>query len=167
MDDLIVEEIHVFLEAAGIGMIMAAVYDILRIIRKIIRHRNWFVGIEDYLFWIGVGIFSFAMMFQWNDGIVRGYVIFTLVLGAYLYHAGFSPWVVEIGYKIFDIIFTLLLKKPLKCFRIIITRIWKMVKIPFGKLVVWERTVVEGVKKNYEKCNDKKKEKGKTCNTGH
>ena len=115
MDELILEEINMFLEAAWSGMLIAVAYDVLRILRRIVKHWDWVVTVEDYLFWVIIGILVFAMIFQWNDGIVRGYVIVTLVFGAYLYHAAFSELLVKYASKILNFILTILLKKPLKC----------------------------------------------------
>lgn len=167
MDELILEEINMFLEAAWSGMQIAVAYDMLRILRRIVKHRDWIVTIEDYLFWIVTGIMIFAMIFQWNDGIVRGYVILTLFLGAYLYHAAFSEWLVKYISKILNFILTIVLKKPLKCFRIILTRIFKVLMMPFRRLVVWVKTLFKGVKRNYGKYHDKKEKKGKARCAGN
>ena len=162
MDERILEEINMFLEAAWSGMLIAVAYDVLRILRRIVKHRDWLVTIEDYLFWIVTGILVFAMIFQWNDGIVRGYVIVTLFFGAYLYHAAFGEFLVRYISKILNFILTIVLKKPLKCFRIVVTRILKVLVIPFRRLVVWAKTLFKGVKRSYGKYHDKKEKKGKT-----
>ena len=166
MDELILEEINMFLEAAWSGMLIAVAYDVLRILRRIVKHWDWVVTVEDYLFWVIIGILVFAMIFQWNDGIVRGYVIVTLVFGAYLYHAAFSELLVKCASKILNFILTILLKKPLKCFKIIVTRIWKLLMTPFRLLVVWVKKLFKGVKRNYGKYHDKKEEKRKVRRTG-
>lgn len=167
MDELILEEVNLFLEAAWFGMHIAVAYDILRILRRLVRHRNWIVTVEDYLFWIVTGVMIFAMIFQWNDGIVRGYVLVTMFIGAYLYHASVSEFLVKYISKILNFILTIVLKKPLKCFKIILTRILKAVMKPFRILVVWVKKYFKGVKKNYGKYHDEKKEKRKTRRAGN
>ena len=139
MAGLILEEVNMFLEAAWSGMLIALAYDVLRILRRIVKHWDWVVTTEDYLFWVVIGILVFAMIFQWNDGIVRGYVIVTLFFGAYLYHAAFSTVLVKYTSKVLNFILIIVLKKPLKCFRIIVTRIWKVLMTPFRLLVVWAK----------------------------
>lgn len=167
MNDVILEEINMFLEAAWSGMLIAVAYDVLRIFRRIVKHWDWVVTVEDYVFWVIVGILVFAMIFQWNDGIVRGYVIVTLFFGAYLYHTAFSTMLVKYSSKILNFILTIVLKKPLKCFRIIVTRICKVMMTPFRLLVVWAKKKFKGVKRNYGKYHDKKKEKREVRRISH
>lgn len=166
MGDFIREEIGVFLEAAWYGMLIAISYDALRILRRVIRHHDIVVGIQDFLFWVVVGIVVFSMIFQCNDGIVRGYIFLALLTGAYLYHKSVSSFFVKYISRILNIILTLLLKKPLKWAKIVFIRIFKILLKPFIKSASWAKRVFKGAKKN-GKHNDQKKKKGKNGNVGN
>lgn len=145
MGDYIREEISIFLEAAFYGLIIAVAYDVLRIFRRVVRQGVIFVNIQDLLFWITSGIIIFAMIFQTNEGIVRGYIFIALFIGAYLYHKSVSSFFVKNVSKILNFFLTLLLKKPLR---------WaKMVK-----------NRLRGARKRHGKYNDKEKKKRKTGN---
>ena len=86
MGSFISEEISVFLEAAWYGMIIAVCYDMLRISRRIMKKSDLLVGLEDFFFWVAAGIVVFSMIFQCNDGVIRGYIFLALLIGAWLYH---------------------------------------------------------------------------------
>ena len=73
MDEFVVADAFLLLDALICGMVIAVVYDVLRIYRNIVPHFNIIVGIEDFIFWNIAGIYLFAVMFGANDGIVRGF----------------------------------------------------------------------------------------------
>ena len=163
MGDFIREEISVFLEAAWYGMFIAIFYDVLRIIRRVIKHHDIIVGIQDFLFWVIVGVAVFSMIFQYNDGVVRGYIFLALMLGAYIYHKSVSSFLVKYISKVLNFILTLLLKKPLKWTKIILRRILMLLMKPFKKLALLIKNIVKGGKKHGE-YNDQKKKKRKNGN---
>lgn len=69
---------------AGAGM--AAVYDMLRIFRRIMRHGIVWVSIEDCLYWIAFAVVEFILLYQENNGVLRGYIFGGTAVGAILYH---------------------------------------------------------------------------------
>lgn len=122
MGDYISYEVSLFLEAAYYGIILGISYDILRVFRRIFKHKNFFVYIEDYLFWVIWGVLIFAFIFNYNDGIVRGYIFGAFLIGALLYTKSFSGFLVKYVSKIADFIVSLLLKKPIKVIKIYISK---------------------------------------------
>lgn len=160
MSRFIQEEVSIFLEAAWYGMMIAASYDILRILRRIIKHSDILVSVEDFVFWVIAGIAIFAMIFQCNDGIVRGYIFLALFIGASLYHNSVSKVIVKYLSKILNFFLTFLLKKPLKWSRILITTLLK----PIVRL---QKGMKKGIRKKYEQHHDKKKEKREIGNLRH
>lgn len=165
MSDFIREEVSIFLEAAWNGMIIAALYDVLRILRRVVKHSDVIVGIQDYIFWVVAGIMIFSRVFQANDGILRGYIFLALLIGAYSYHKSFSPWLVRYLSKILKFLTAYLLKKPLKWARIVIITIIRMVCKPFVWIVKLVKTKIKGIRVRHGKHNDEKKEKRKVSNT--
>ena len=77
------------------GVFLAVCYDMLRIFRKLAVHNTFFTGVEDILYWCLAGLFLFSVIYGENDGIIRIYALFSIGLGAGLYHAGPSNLLVE------------------------------------------------------------------------
>lgn len=90
----ILREADVLLAAFGTGALLLFVYDLLRIIRKILPHKMWLVGAEDLIFWIGGAIVLFAMLYRENSGYIRGFVIGGVLVGMLLYNLLLSAWIV-------------------------------------------------------------------------
>jgi len=88
-------ELRLFLASVIWGMILVVSYDCLRIFRRVIKHNKIWVGSEDVLYWIISGILIFKMMYQMNDGAIRGFAIVGMVIGMVLYHYSISEWVVR------------------------------------------------------------------------
>lgn len=89
-------EVKLFLASVIWGIILVVLYDGIRILRRVIKH-NWFVsGMEDVLFWSIGAILFFRMMYQINDGAIRGFVIMGMLVGMVLYHYSISDYLVSI-----------------------------------------------------------------------
>lgn len=150
----ILKETDIFWKALALGGILMLVYDMLRILRRLVRHNTWWVALEDFLFWVGSAIAIFSMLFRENDGYLRGFSIGGVVLGMLLYAATLSPLVVKASvFVLKKIAFVLtrplvwvsrLLKIPLRAIRrqskkIMVflkkrlKKIWKTVKIRLCK----------------------------------
>lgn len=150
----ILKETDIFWKALALGGILMFVYDLLRILRRLVRHNTWWVDLEDFLFWVGSAIAIFSMLFRENDGYLRGFSIGGVVLGMLLYAATLSPLVVKASvFVLKKIAFVLtrplvwvsrLLKIPLRAIRrqgkkIMVfskkrlKKIWKTVKIRLCK----------------------------------
>lgn len=76
------------------GILVLVLYDILRIIRRILPHGIFAVALEDLLYWIGTAFLVFQLLYRENDGAVRGYALFAVALGMFLYHRTVSGWLV-------------------------------------------------------------------------
>lgn len=62
------------------------VYDGLRLFRTLIPHGNFWTGIEDAVYWAGSSITTFLLLFGQNDGILRWYAIFGVLMGMLVYN---------------------------------------------------------------------------------
>ena len=91
----ILKEADVLLISLVTGMILLFVYDLLRIIRRLIPHKLWLIGAEDLLFWIGSAVALFAMLYRENSGYIRGFAIGGVLVGMSFYSLVFSSWVVK------------------------------------------------------------------------
>lgn len=77
-------EISVFLQAVLSGCIVFLIYCCIRIVRRLIRHNLLLVSIEDFLFWIGTGLYLFAEIYSTSDGSIRWYFVIGVAAGGLL-----------------------------------------------------------------------------------
>ncbi len=149
MGDFIWKEIDIFIQSAYYGILLGLSYDVLRILRRILKHKNIVVYIEDYIFWVIWGIMIFALLFSQNDGIVRGYVFVAIVIGGFLYLKAFSHFLVKYISLVLNKILTLVLKKPLKAVKMVLVKVFAHIK----------KCVQKGIKKVHGKKSIKEKRK--------
>ena len=64
---------------------LMVVYDLLRVLRLMIKHSSFVRGVEDFLFWIYAGAATFMLLYEQNDGGLRLYVIAGVLIGMLLY----------------------------------------------------------------------------------
>lgn len=76
------EEVSIVLRAFLSGNIVYLSYSAIRILRRMIRHSLFFVSLEDFLFWIGTGLYLFLKMFNTSDGSIRWYFVLGVVVGS-------------------------------------------------------------------------------------
>lgn len=114
--------------ALGEGLVM--LYDVFRIFRKVVPHGVIWISVEDVLYWIVAALLIFGMIFQENDGLIRGFAIGGILLGMLFFNHFVSPFLIRsisgILKKILEI-----LKKGLK-------KVQEAVKIGLCKLGLGE-----------------------------
>lgn len=102
--DIIVHQLQYFLASFLWGVLLFFLYDLLRILRKLIPHGLSAVFLEDLLFWLVASLFVFRMVFEKNSGILRLFFVFAFVAGLYVYFllAGnrFSSWAAKVLHNI-------------------------------------------------------------------
>lgn len=98
MSEMIFQEVDFFTASFIWGVILLAAYDIVRIFRRTLPHTKGLVAAEDLAFWLISGIFVFRMMYEKNDGIIRGTAFLAMAAGMVLYHFFLSTYVVRLGY---------------------------------------------------------------------
>ncbi len=98
------EQARLFLCITLAGALIAAVYDGLRIFRKMIPHNMLLIQLEDALYWLGMAFLLFFMLLQQNHGEIRFFVIIGAFLGMILYFLTLSPIINRISDKIVAII---------------------------------------------------------------
>ena len=67
----------------GVGLMV--VYDLLRFLRLVIPHKPLWTGAEDFCFWIYAGVMTFGLLYEMNEGVIRGYAVAVVLLGMLLY----------------------------------------------------------------------------------
>ncbi|HOP11528.1 MAG TPA: spore cortex biosynthesis protein YabQ [Oscillospiraceae bacterium] len=78
--------LSVFLLSCLLGIILSVFYGFFKILRIAIKFNAVAIAFQDFFFWFfsGTAVFMFAL---WqNDGIVRGYVLIGVLVGALAYY---------------------------------------------------------------------------------
>lgn len=81
----IVYEVKLLLYSLLTGAGLMMTYDLLRIFRIFIPHSHFFVGIEDMIYWVYAALITFSLLYEQNDGGLRGYVIAGVFAGMFFY----------------------------------------------------------------------------------
>ena len=108
------------LHALLMGIFITFVYDILRILRRVIPHNGFFVSLEDLGFWIYCALEVFLMMYHESNGTLRWFAVLGAFVGMFSYKKLVSPFLVKyvsllIGKLVDPIVkFGKLLAKPFK-----------------------------------------------------
>ena len=100
MSGVILRELQVVGTAFCSGALITFVYDLLRIFRRIIPHGNFWIGVEDFVFWIWTSFWIFSVLYRENNGSLRLYTILTMVLGMIVYHRVIGEPIVKFAGKI-------------------------------------------------------------------
>ena len=96
MNYTIVLEVNLFIQAFLIGMALMCAYDVIRALRRLIVHNPLAAGIEDVVYWFSAGIIVFLLLYDHNNGIVRGFVIVSVIIGMLIFEALFGRWIIKI-----------------------------------------------------------------------
>lgn len=119
------------LQVAGVallyGSVITIVYDLIRIFRRVIAHGNFWIGVEDFIFWIWTALWIFSVLYRENDGSFRMYTILAMVLGMIFYHKTISEPFVRFTGKILKKLVSILIF-PLKKLKIYISFFGKKLK---------------------------------------
>ncbi|MCM1182256.1 MAG: spore cortex biosynthesis protein YabQ [Roseburia sp.] len=86
MSEDIIKDWYFWFSAAAAGFAMAFVYDLLRLFRRIVRHKRIFVDIEDLAFWTACFFASFTLLYYRNNGVIRFAAVLGAAAGMWLHH---------------------------------------------------------------------------------
>lgn len=119
----------VFLTAAVIGAVIGFVYDLIRILRLLVRHKKAVIHIEDAVFWTLAVFGAFTVMLEKNNGDMRFFVVAGVALGMLIYFSLPSTIVMgcaERAAKAVKILLTAVLRPFIKVCRIIFYPVKKL-----------------------------------------
>lgn len=120
---VIMNELRFFLNSIIWGVILLVIYDVFRIIRRIIKHNSFFVAIQDIFYWILCSILIFNMMYEYNNGIIRAFAVLAILIGMLLYHGSVSDLVVDF--------ISMVINKVIDFVKLIITTVINTILWPF------------------------------------
>lgn len=108
MSDAITKEIQFFFHAALSGVLLSAVYDVFRILRRVHSHGNVWVAIEDFFYWIASALYISYVLMKENNGIIRWFFVLGILLGMLIYNFTIGrylvPFISKIINKILDVV---------------------------------------------------------------
>ena len=81
-----VSENEFLLHSLVMGVFILFVYDILRIIRRVIPHGGFWVAAEDLAFWVYCGAEVFLLMYHESNGTLRWFAVTGAMAGMFLYN---------------------------------------------------------------------------------
>lgn len=93
-----------FLTTVIIGAFIGFIYDFIRIFRKVIRHPDFVVQIEDSAFWILSAAGIFIIMLDRNYGEIRLFSILGIFIGMIIYFFTVSRPFLSVSFAIIDFI---------------------------------------------------------------
>ena len=73
------------------GFFVRAVFDVLIIFRRFVRHGAVWTGLEDFIYCVCAAIGDFILFYEVNYGAPRGFALVAMAAGFLLYHLGLSP----------------------------------------------------------------------------
>lgn len=90
MSQSIWKELDFLLHTFLLGIIITVLYDTLRIIRRIIKHGNIWISLEDMGFWMVCSIGIFGLLMEENNGTLRWFAVLGSLLGMIAYKVTLS-----------------------------------------------------------------------------
>lgn len=94
MSSEILKEVYFLLYSVCMGIMITFVYDIFRLLRAVIPHKNFFIAFEDIVFWFFTSISLFLMLYKVNNGAVRWFSIAGALLGMVIYRKSLGQYMV-------------------------------------------------------------------------
>lgn len=116
MDEIIHHELQLGIACFCMGILLMALYDVLRIFRRVVRHNIIAISLEDIIFWIVCMASAFELLRVMNHGIFRYSVALMAGAGMFLYHLFLGRYAVPFFAKILNKV-----KKILKKYNSILT----------------------------------------------
>jgi spore cortex biosynthesis protein YabQ len=95
-----VSENEFLLHSLIMGVFIPFVYDILRIIRRVIPHGSFWVSVEDMGFWGYCAAEVFLLMYHESNGTLRWFAVIGAMTGIFLYRKLVSSFFVKYGSRV-------------------------------------------------------------------
>lgn len=134
MNEIVNTQTYLFLACIQIGILMGMFYDLIRILRNIIKRPHLIIQLEDLVYWLICSGFAFYMIYTHNYGAIRPFVFIGILLGGIFYFSTFSiifmkvaVWIIDTMKKYINILINLLLMP--------VQWILKVLHIPFNYIV--------------------------------
>ena len=139
-------QVKLFLLTILIGIASGFAYDIIKTMRKIFKHNNIFIQIEDFLYWIIVSSTMFLIMLNKNSGQIRGFCIGGVLFGMLLYNIILSKVVVKSLVSIINFVAKIIIN-VLRIIFYPVKILIKILSVPYNFFVKYIIKMVRYIKK--------------------
>lgn len=95
MGELVQWELQYLALVVTVGIVLAVLYDVLRIFRRLWNHSVFWLSVEDILFWMVAALTTFVVCFHEDAGNIRWFAVAGEILGACMYHWTISNFLVK------------------------------------------------------------------------
>jgi len=93
MSTFVYYQFYVFLATFYGGIVIAFIYDIYRVLRRVFNPSKLATIIQDLFFWFVVTVIAISVLLYSNEGILRWYTFLGFGLGAIIYNALLSNFI--------------------------------------------------------------------------
>lgn len=97
-------ELSLFVRSVLMGILFGVIFDMLRVVRIIIPHKNWLVFAEDFLFMLFCGFWFFIFSMTSARGQLRAFLLIGSGIGFVLYIVTIGAVVKRVVTKTRDVI---------------------------------------------------------------
>ncbi|GMQ57530.1 hypothetical protein AN1V17_19250 [Vallitalea sediminicola] len=161
MNSLVSAQAISFMMSILSGVFLGFVYDLVRVLRRIIKHPKWLINVQDFIFWLFGSFIIFLDIFKNNNGTLRGFLYIGVFLGLIIYFLAISKLVLMIFMKIYSFIANIikflfkLIIKPIKLLLspifFVVRKIYKLLK-KLGKwLIIKYKKIIKDIKIIFKK----------------
>ena len=119
----VTSQASIFIMSVTLGFFAGFVYDLFRILRKSIKHADFFTQMEDLIFWMFVSGLVFYFVLNKNSGEIRFFIILGTFLGMGLYFLTLSKPVMTVSMAVINF------------FRKVLIALYKIVSFPIRILI--------------------------------
>lgn len=129
MNQVVSAQTILFMTSVEIGILMGMFFDLIRILRKIVKHPNFLVQIQDMLYWIICSFVSFYLLYICNYAEIRPFIFIGILLGATIYFLTLSIIFMKIATLIIHYL-KMLIGKIIRIILIPLKALIKVIKVP-------------------------------------
>lgn len=95
---------QLFLLTILMGGALGLIYDCLRVFRRIIPHKRFWIQLEDGIFWVAAVFFAFGVMLEASRGEIRFFSLLGMIGGMGLYFLTLSHLVIAVSDRVIFVV---------------------------------------------------------------
>ena len=121
---MVENQAYLFLVFSLTGVIIGLLFDFFRVLRKSFKTSDIITYIEDILFWILTGILILFSIWYFNNGEIRLFMFFGIIIGVMIYMLTLSSILIKIFHTTLNIV------------KNIVNKVINILKIPFKPIIL-------------------------------
>lgn len=147
----VAQEVYIFLAMVLLGVSGGLLFDIFRIIRKMVHMNAVWVAVTDFIFWIFFSVLVFGGLLYFNNASLRWYEFLGFGLGGVIYFSALSSHIIKIFMKIISI-FIKIIGNILKILLTPLVFLYKILSRPMIFIFKFVRKVFCGIIRSCKSC---------------